>query len=246
MKIGIYGDSFAIGSPMTKSFHWYTVLGQLLNAEVTTYGLGGTPLIYSYKKIFENHEKYDLNIFLATHYERYPTPIYFSCTGKNTHWGSSINQLQNYRTHLRGQLSSDDIIYISKLESWFVVSDDEFMKTSQECMIRNIVSKIPNLVVLPCFHKDYSFTDELKSELNIGPNSSCWDFLQGQRRFFEITDKTQDRFYERQDKIACHFTEDTNKLYAQSVYDFIINKKTIEAPQVVQHQHNRDYYYHYE
>lgn len=240
MKLGIFGDSFAIGSLMTKDTHWYTVLGKMLNAEVTTYGMGGTALLYSYELFLEHHTKYDLNIFVVTHYERYTRPVHLASTGPHhNHWISSYNQIDNIKKTYK--INPLELNYMDKLQNWFVVSDDKFMKTVQELMVRDILSKSNNVIIIPAFHNEFSLSYKFKEELGI--KTSMWDFLIRQREALEIHIDRADPWSERQEVIGCHLTPEANKAVAQAVYDLITSKKTIELPDYIAHEHPTDYYF---
>jgi len=245
MKIAIYGDSFAEGSPQTKHFHWYNILGRLYNAQVTCYGQAGSSTFHSYKTLLEKYREYDLNILLVTHYGRYTRHLTFTMTGPKRFYVPSLRTASMMKTELDSQLLDSEKEMLSHLENHFIVQDDEFLKTAQDCLIRNLLATVPNIIVLPCFQEDFSMLNTLKQQLNLGASPSCWEFLGAQRKYFGITDQTQNNYIERQEAIACHFTEETNEVYAQSVYDYIMNKKPISAPDIIAHRFNRDYYYEY-
>lgn len=66
MKIGVFGDSFA-DENMQSGKSWISWLRENDDiTSVTSWGIGGTSLEYSYQKFLENHNDYDRIIFLAT------------------------------------------------------------------------------------------------------------------------------------------------------------------------------------
>jgi hypothetical protein len=239
MKIGIFGDSFAKGSPLCIDTHWYTVLGKMLNADVTTHGLGATALLYSYEIFLKWHTRYDLNIFVVTHYERYTKPVYLASTGQEPHWISSYNQVENIKKTY--PVNPSELQYLNKIQNWFIVSDDKFMKTAHELMVRDVLSKANNVIIIPAFHEDFSLNARLKEELEI--KSSLWDFLIKQRESLGIHPERAEGWSERPEVIGCHLTPETNKAVAQAVHDLITAKKPIEVPDVIEHEHPVDYYF---
>ena len=74
MRIAVYGNSFAEGPWSPEAVvppSWIDQVGKRFNAEVKTFGKGGTPMVYSYQRFLENYKDYDLNIFLVTHWQNY-------------------------------------------------------------------------------------------------------------------------------------------------------------------------------
>jgi hypothetical protein len=61
--VGVYGDSFAV--EVVKD-SWVDKLRTKLNCDVTSYGLSGSSLVYSYSKFMKNYATHDLNIFVLT------------------------------------------------------------------------------------------------------------------------------------------------------------------------------------
>lgn len=238
MKIGIFGDSFAIGSSLCKEIHWYNVLGGMLNAEVKTHGLGGTSLLYSYERFLKHHKDYDLNIFVVTHYERYTKPVFFSSTKQEPHWLSSYNQIYNLKKTYT--ISPNEQDYLNRIQNWFIVSDDKFMKTAQELMVRDVLSKSDNVIIIPAFHEEFSLSYKFKEELGI--KTSMWDFLIRQREALGIHTEKTELWSERQERMACHLTKEANMAVAKEVYKHIITKQPIELPDFIEHEHPAEYY----
>lgn len=245
MKIGIFGDSFAIGSTVTEDICWYNILGKMLEAEkVVTYGLGATPLLYSYENFKDYHKFFDLNIFLVTHWERYTKSFVLSCARSEQQWASSYNQIDNLKRRFEGQLSPVDRQYLERLQQWFFASDEKFLKIAQDLIVRDILRISNNVIIIPVFHKDFSLTEDFRREHNLP--SSCWDFIETQRRSLGIPEKEAHRWYERPDKIACHWTKETNQAFAQAVYNRIKTGDPVVAPGIIQHNNTAEYYFNYE
>ncbi len=84
MKIAIFGCSFACPSSNTgmPNFNsngrsWMKILTEDFNQNITTYGLSGSSVYYSYIKFKENYKKYDKIVFLGTYPDRKYCPNFF-------------------------------------------------------------------------------------------------------------------------------------------------------------------------
>jgi hypothetical protein len=239
MKIAVYGDSFACSDPRTKSFQWFMLLGEKIKADVVSFGLGATSLYYSYKKFQENHKNFDLNIVCVSHYQRYPTGIQ---VGASIEYPNSLVAVENILSRKNTSLSLEQIDFLNHLKGWYLVSDDEYMIDVQESFLQSMECMNENLVLLPSFDRNGSFTEERKKKRNIGERGSMIDFSHAQNKFWKdpnLDDLWQENFL----RTACHYTPETNKLVAESVYNYIFNKQEFNAPELIEQEYERDYYY---
>jgi len=77
MKISIFGCSYAdvnsnggIPNFNNNGRPWMKILTEDFNQNITTYGLSGSSVYYSYLKFKENYKKYDKIVFLGTYPDR--------------------------------------------------------------------------------------------------------------------------------------------------------------------------------
>ena len=77
MKIAIFGCSYAdpysnggIPNFNNNGRPWMKILTEDFNQNITTYGLSGSSVYYSYLKFKENYKKYDKIVFLGTYPDR--------------------------------------------------------------------------------------------------------------------------------------------------------------------------------
>jgi hypothetical protein len=84
MKIGIFGCSFACpfsntGIPNFNSNGrpWMNILHEDFNYDITTHGLAGSSMYYSYSLFKENYKKYDKIVFLGTYPDRKYCPNFY-------------------------------------------------------------------------------------------------------------------------------------------------------------------------
>lgn len=238
MKIAIYGDSFSCGDVSSRHFHWYTLLAEMLDGETMTFGLGGSSLYYSYKKFTEYHKNYDLNIFCVTHFQKYPKSI--TIDGQ-IEWPSSIGAVEHLKEKHKNKISNYELKFLDNLYKWYMASSDEFMMNVQEVFLRKMENECSNLILIPCFSNSGSFTKERTEKYNIGPRGSMVDFVNAQNNFWN-DDDGKIRWQEDITRTGCHYTPITNKVVAESIYRYIVNKEVFSAPVVIPQEHGREYY----
>ena len=232
MKIGVFGDSYAIGHKESADFHWYNLLSKKLDAVVETYGMGATSVYYSYKNFIKYHKKYDLNIFLVTHYSRYTKPIF-------SNWYASINSVED---HLKNpNLKKDEKIILEFLKGWFVMSDDNFLKLTQDLLVGKILELRSNTLIIPCWENEGSLLIERQKELKIDPTGNCWTF--NKKALPALNIKTFENLEEKMSKIACHFTPEISEIFADAVYNKIKYDTPIVCPLEIKHDYPLEYYY---
>lgn len=239
MKIGIFGDSFAIGHEPTKPFHWYNLLAEKLDSKVHTYGMGATSTFYSYKNFMLYHWQYDLNIFLVTSYPRYTKPLYMSFSGPAQNWVSSTNAIEHLRNNFN--LSHDDKVQLDMLYGWYVMSDDDFTKLAQGLIVDKILQTRPDTLIIPCFDQDLSLSYETRQKLGITETGNCLTFLQ--KQYDELGMKDSNSFTERLDAIACHFTKEVSEVFTEAIYNKIKYNTAISCPTRIEHLHEVTHYY---
>lgn len=239
MKLGIFGDSYACGHKQSQHFHWYNLLAEKLEYEVQTHGLGATSTFYSYNEFLNYHEKYDHIIFLVTNYGRYTKPFYLESTDGNPEWYSSINRVEHDLE--RTDITISERQHLEYLKGWFLVSDDDFLQTSQDLIVGNILNIRPESLIIPSFHKDYSLVAQRRIELEIDESGNCYTFQQTATSALGITSNTN--LLEKHDKIACHFTPEVSLAFTEAVYNKFKYNTPIVCPKQIKHDHTLDYYY---
>ena len=215
-------------------------MGKLLNAEVTSHGLGATSLKYSYDKFLQHHKNYDINIFLITHFQRYTNPVKLSTT-TNPQYFSSINMVQE--TKKQKDLSAGDLRILNDLESWFMASDEAYMKLAQTCIVRDIKNKNPNTIFIPSFQSEFSISKEQRLELDIPLGFSCSDIWNVQMSSLGLTEKNWYGWNENHSTTGCHFTLETNAVFANILANHIVKKEPLTMPTYIKHSNGLDYYF---
>lgn len=239
MKIAVYGDSFACGHPKTRDFHWYTLLANKLSADVISYGLGATPLYYSFKLFQDNYKNYDLNIICVSHFQRFP---YCLKIKGQLEWPNSISSIDNIERRYKNSLTAEEQEHLKNIRGWYEASDDNFMMDIQEMFLQSMELECKNIVLLPSFNYNGSFNKERTQKSNLGVRGSMIDFSAAQNAFWEdqnLDDVWQENFL----RMACHYTPETNYVVADAVYNYIFNKQEFNAPEIIPQNNNRDYYF---
>ena len=77
MKIGIYGDSFAVAKQQKQHDQsWFEYIGEQ-GHDVTTFGKNAGSLFHSMKQFLKTQHIFDLNIFVITSPHRFIIPQHF-------------------------------------------------------------------------------------------------------------------------------------------------------------------------
>jgi hypothetical protein len=137
MKIGIYGDSYTIPhGDFNVPTNWYNRLLWLIKndmgyneATLTHYGLGGSSLYYSYKKFIETSHLNDLNIFLTSSIDRFPTCLPLSIHGGRTWSFTCESHVHSFKDTWKTELSENDNSRLDDLAAWFRVADGHTIST---------------------------------------------------------------------------------------------------------------------
>ena len=267
MKIAIYGNSFAEGPWSPEAVvppAWFDQLAKLFNADVKTFGKGGTPMVYSYQKFLENHQDYDLNVFLVTHWQNYNKLTSVTYKDGSTEDNIKFNSLRNVESFIeenKDRLSDVSLEFVNYVRGWFIAADDEYMKLTWELMMKHMETLDPKIVFIPTCNfydqetlpaghthntnDDFSWSDARRKK-QLGGRGTM-DYLRLQTQSFgesyKSLVKNNNILTENSDRIACHFTKELNILFGEHVYDLIVNGNWPSLPDRVEHDQDLEYYY---
>lgn len=232
MKIAIYGDSYAAHFVNArKEIHWFNILGNLLNANIINFAKTGSSLYFSYNNFLTNYEKYDYNIFLVTNPFRYTKQVIIKNCEEHIHNIDAIDILLNRYNNIDKVLDNSEIEFLENLRSWFLVSDDKYMKSMHDLMIEDILRKHSNVIMYPCFRNSM-----------IGKNYDSFMF-NWTLRCHEFFDIKFENYSDETFNMACHMTEEINIKFAEAMRDHIVTGKEIIMPKYIEHKHDLEYYY---
>lgn len=161
MRIGIFGDSFALQhSPDTV---WWKQLRDSHNHEVISFGEGGSSFMYSTRMLYAHAYKFDFQILCLTSTGRYSVPLddhnlTFIHSNKtqvddpSLSWGANekLKVLKKYK----------ELIY----DPW-----EENLTNKALCFY--LLDQYPNLMIIPCFpaplNKAFSLFDISTKEMSV-------------------------------------------------------------------------------
>jgi hypothetical protein len=144
-------------------------------------------------------------------------------------------------THNDKNLSKRDVTVLNDLRSWFLSSDESFLKVAQDLIVDEIRRLCPDVILIPCWSKDSSMSTSKHAELNIKETGNCETFFHRQLEWFGIYDLPS--LQENPKKVGCHFTVETNKAFAECVYNLIKYNTSFECPATIPHRQNFDFYF---
>lgn len=246
LLLGIYGDSFAASHADSNHFAWYNLLAEKLGGivfnfdihkEHQSYGSGSSPTFETYKKFKKYFQRHDINIMIVTDSWRFPSGI------KTEKFGlvyPGYNNVIGYLENEKHNLTSQEIEIFEHLKNWYLVNDTEFMEVSQELMLKEIETSCHNVLLIPA--GEATFNQERKNRSPIRFN--MWEYHSIQYKELGIKKKIPLHQEERHDKISCHLTLESNTVLAELIYDYYAQRKTIELPTSIRHNHPWNYYYH--
>ena len=169
MKIGVFGDSFAVSWDDNDPY-WANILRQQYGYDVTNFAHGGTGLDYSYYYFLRNYEKFDKIVFIVGHPHRkaFLNHSLGTAFDRITH-DEKLEALSPNAVvgAYQGYLSvSKDISSITperntkkvlqnKLEEWALYPETDYL--AYHAMQRDIQYTHENTIVIPAFdlYTDY-------------------------------------------------------------------------------------------
>lgn len=227
MKIGIYGDSYTTPhGPFNVPTNWYNRLVWLIKHDthsdlgysepiLTHYGLGGSSLYYSYRKFTETAYLNDLNIFLVTSLNRFPTCLPLSIHGGRDWPFTCESQVHSFKETWKDELSENDNLRLDDLAAWFRVVDGQYNIDMAELILDKLESMNTNTIFYPCFSDSFSDNRYKKHKLDKTLNHmhSMWI------RQLDLFDINPDNFNAMEtDKLCGHLVPEFNLFFANMMF----------------------------
>jgi hypothetical protein len=249
-SLAIYGDSFGTHSLSGDyasqlkglSHHWSTLLKQEYNCELTNYALPGSSVYYAFSEFEKTNHLHDLSIFLVTESGRYLKPLTLSKGGRDC--VTNIAQIDVWRKNKIHDLTNEDLELLSKLESWFDLSDSDYHYDMSELMVDKVRSFGSRVIVIPCF--SISFRNEYQDKLGLSDDISLCSLYYAQMKELNMSDEGMNtKWVENSEFISGHLTPEWNKIAYENISYYIKNRvwnwnipnsKIIDTP-------NKDNYY---
>lgn len=197
MNIAIFGDSYAEKNRMSNQLSWFELLEEH-GHQVTSFGEGGSSVVYSASLIEQHSDKFDFLIWAVTNPPRLsiqidekPNVLHF--TQGNSH---SNNKFKSVETKNK----------INAVEQYFkYLLDFQDQELIASALVNYMMTKHSNLMIIPCFHDplrlDFNLFVLCEKEINYYfPN---WDLVE----FFETY----------RDMRRCHLSLENNKILADLI-----------------------------
>ena len=246
MRIAYYGNSFADGG---MDISWTTVLAKKFNAQSTSFGMGGSSLLYSYQHFLKNYKDFDLNIFVVTHWENYTKeiPLMYKDGTKKLFRPNSIHNVEEM-IRLNSDILTDTAIQtLEYLRGWFIVADDEYMILTWELILKHVETLDPKVVFISSGdlkETDFIYSDEKRKQHFIKNFLSKYVHLQAKSLGLRgpWISPTGLHLRENGDTMSNHFTEETAKVVADSVYSLITTGEMLPMPSTITHPYTWDHY----
>jgi hypothetical protein len=146
MRIGIFGDSYA---DRNSSHHaWWRKLQSYHGHATTSFGAGGSSILYSAHQIEKHHQNFDFNIWCVTCPGRFSIKI---SENPEKFWHST--SVMSMQGNLIDKSNSMDQPLINACSNYLkYVFDAESENLLGKSLIHYFQSKIPNLMIIPCFY----------------------------------------------------------------------------------------------
>lgn len=237
MRIGVYGDSFASIKGGNEKISWFNLLTEFIpNAKVTSYGIPGSSVFYSYRKFLETYEQYDTVIFLVTEPNRYTKLLYMAGDYRY------INTLHSLEQFIKNnKLSDSEKEELDYLKGWFIMSDETYNSAMTEFMLGDIESKKPNTIFFPCFPNSITIERQKKIGSYKGPTMA--EFHNIQSKLLNLDNDVR-VMKENTSTISCHFSKEFNlviaRAFTKKIKENVWNWDEIYATTL---PHGADFYY---
>jgi len=197
MKVGIFGDSYCDKNSIIDQPSWFEIL-ESYGHKVKSYGEGGSSVLYSASLLDKHAEEFDFLIWGVTNPPRLsitidhdPYVLHFTSTDSynaeefdNIETRTKVNAACNYYKHLLD------------------VNEQNLVASA---LINYMMSKYPNLMIIPCFY------DPLKLDFNL------FDLCSKEINYY-FPNMDHSEFYQTYtDMRRCHLSKENNKILADLV-----------------------------
>lgn len=198
MKIGIFGDSFCEKKPIPNQPSWFELLKRH-GHEVTSFGEGGSSVLYSACLIEKHAKDFDLLIWGVTS----PTRLSITISEK-----PHILHFPTIDAHNAKNFKKEEtVLKINAVTDYFkYLMDFEEQDLVASALINHLMAKY-NLMIVPCF------LDPLKPEFNL------FDLCAREIDYY-FPGITHDDFFQNYiDLRRCHLSLENNKILSDIIAD---------------------------
>jgi hypothetical protein len=218
MKIALFGDSFGeSGSNNVK--HWFDIVCDQLNYQSANFSKNGTHLYYSYNKFLENHSDYDKVVVIASSPRRFPVPINI---GNETFCVPSTASVENIERIKQDTLTIEEVELLKNLKAWFLVSDFNFMNTTQNLLLKDILNRRKDVILIPVFPDSLGDDILKKTGLSADDCLNKIKTLQLKNLGYWSDEPVYLKYHDNYDLLTGHFTEEINQKFSEIFYERLV------------------------
>ena len=212
MRVGVFGDSFASSHSVGIGDPWHKMLNNQFNLDITSYGVNGSSLHYSYDKFNEMHKQYDKIVFLLTGPGRLTLPLPEEYKTQSLGQLYHVTGLESFKSAVEKNFNTDYLLKNTALalEGYYNYIVD-FNKDSlfHRLLVKEIKHIRPDALLVPCFYltgeEDWHHSTTLNNisdidVINYGldPKKAVWADIR-----------------------HCHMSQENNYVFASMVAEWI-------------------------
>lgn len=202
MRIGIFGDSYAY--KITGPDAWWRILGDNHGHDTTSFGMGGSSILYSAKKIEQHCQDFDFSIWCVTCPGRFSIKMADNGTDDDFWHSTSVMNAQGDIWNNKTTRVSRHIVdtcqhylkYIFDLEGENLIG---------KALVHYFLQRVPNLMIIPCFYPP------LEMEFNL------FKLCELELRTIFPNKEVHEIFRSHHDRRSCHLSKTNNKILARLI-----------------------------
>lgn len=201
MRIGIFGDSYAEKNIGPSA--WWRILGDDHGHDVTSFGAGGSSIIYSVQQIQQHHKDFDFNIWCLSCPGRFSIKIADDDRGGQFWHSPSVMNTQG-DIYTKTDLVSPHIVGTCR-DYLKYIFDPEEENLIGKALVHYALEQVPNLMVIPCFYPP------LQTPFNL------YQLCELELRTFFPDKELHEIYKQYQDVRACHLSNTNNRILARLI-----------------------------
>jgi hypothetical protein len=206
MKIGVFGDSFAI-LKLNPTPTWVDILSK--KYDITNHAVTGSNLYYSVEEIKKHYHLYDKIILVVTEQGRLKISNLIPLGRSQQFVNGPLDQKYLHRTELS---KYEKLVWEAANQYFTCLQDDDYDRYIHNLMLDNITKIRPDIILIPAFQNSwYNINSNFVQDIYYKENTA-WDFD-------STTVITQYR-----DNRNCHMTAENNEIFATKAEQWINGK----------------------
>jgi len=199
MKIGVFGDSFAI-LKLNPTPTWVDILSE--KYDVTNYAVTGSNLYYSINEIKKHHDQYDKIILVVTEPGRLKVADHIPLGLSQQFINGPLDQKYIHRKSLN---EYERLVWEAANQYYSCLQDDDYERYIHNLMLTEIKTIRPDIVLIPAFLNSWYNVSGGTMIYIYHKENTAWNF----DSTTVVTQYTDNR--------NCHMTAENNAIFANKV-----------------------------